>query len=86
MFEKHLWKGDDILSCYAAFKVRKRESLFHKINAFLQKTTTCIGLQAEQILSKYIIYIFFNFGRGICGSVPLLFPKVPASCCKKILN
>ena len=38
------------------------------------------------ILSKYIIYIFFNFGRGFCGSFPMLFPKTPASCCKKILN
>ena len=35
------------------------------------------------ILSKYIIYIFFNFGRGFCGSFPMLFPKAPASCCKK---
>ena len=33
------------------------------------------------ILSKYIIYIFFNFGRGFCGSFPMLFPKTPASCC-----
>ena len=38
------------------------------------------------ILSKYIIYIFFNFGRGFCGSFPMLFPKAPASRCKKNLN
>ena len=38
------------------------------------------------ILSKYIIYVFFNFGRGFCGSCNMLFPKAPASCCKKILN
>ena len=38
------------------------------------------------ILSKYIVYIFFNFGRGFCGSFPILFPKAAASCCKKILN
>ena len=37
------------LSYYATFKVRKFESLFYKINTCLQKTTTCIGLQAEQI-------------------------------------
>ena len=37
-------------------------------------------------ISRYIIYIFFNFGRGFCGSFPMLFPKTPASCCKKILN
>ena len=30
-----------------------------------------------------MIYIFFNFGRAFCGSFPTLFPKVPASCCKK---
>ena len=35
------------------------------------------------ILSKYIIYIFFNFGRGFYGSFPMLFPKAPASCYKK---
>ena len=38
------------LRYYATFKVRKFESLFYKINTFLRKTTTCIGLQAEQIL------------------------------------
>ena len=37
------------LRYYATFKVRKFESLFYKINTFLQKTTTCIGLQVEQI-------------------------------------
>ena len=34
------------------------------------------------ILSKYIISIFANLGRGFCGSFPMLFPKAPASCCK----
>ena len=42
------------LRYYATFKVRKCESLFYKINTFLQKTTTCIGLQAEQIFSENI--------------------------------
>ena len=37
------------LRYYATFKVRKFESLFYKINTCLQKTTTYIGLQAEQI-------------------------------------
>ena len=32
------------------------------------------------ILSKYIIYIFFNFGRGFYGSFSILFPKHFASC------
>ena len=37
------------LRYYATFKVRKLESLFYKPNTCLQKTTTCIGLQVEQI-------------------------------------
>ena len=40
----------------------------------------------SKYLSKYIIYIFFNFGCGFCGSFPVLFSKAPASCCKNILN
>ena len=39
------------LRYYATFKVRKFELLFYKINRFLQKTTTCTGLEAEQIFS-----------------------------------
>ena len=42
------------LRYYATIKMRKFESLFYKINKFLQKTTTYIGLQAEQILSVNI--------------------------------
>ena len=38
------------------------------------------------ILSNYIIYIFFGFGCGFYGSFPMLFPKAPACCCKTILN
>ena len=38
------------------------------------------------ILRQYIIYIFFNFGRGFCGAFTMLFRKAPASCCKKVLN
>ena len=74
-----------ILRYYATFKVRKFESLFCKINACLQKTTTCIRVQAEQIFSVNI-YIFFNFGLGFCGSFPMLFRKAPASCFKKNLQ
>ena len=33
------------------------------------------------ILSKYIIYTFFNFGHGFCSSFPILLPKSPG-CCK----
>ena len=42
------------LRYYATFKVRKFESLFYKIHTLLQKTTPCIRLQAEQILSVNI--------------------------------
>ena len=38
------------------------------------------------ILSKYKIYIFCNFGHGFCGSFPMLFPKAPASCFEKNLD
>ena len=42
------------LRYYAIFKVRKFESLFYKNNTFLQKISTYIGLQAEQIFSVNI--------------------------------
>ena len=65
----------------------KIESLLYKINTCLQKNYHLhwIGGRAN-IISKYIIYIFFNFWRGFYGSFPTLFPKDPASCYKKILN
>ena len=50
---------------YATFKVRKFELLFHKINTCLQKTATCIGLQAEQIFCQYRIL-------GVVFVVPFL--------------
>ena len=43
------------------FNLTKCESLFYKINTFLQKTTTCIVLQAEQIFIVNIQYIFSQF-------------------------
>ena len=36
------------------------------------------------ILIKYVIYIFFHFGRDFCDSFSMLFPKAPASCGKKL--
>ena len=48
------------LSYYATFKVRKSESLFYKINTCLQKTTTCIGLRADQVFSVNIKYTYFS--------------------------
>ena len=35
-------------------EMRKLQSLFYKINIFLQKITTSIGLQTEQVLSVTI--------------------------------
>ena len=46
------------LRYYATLKVRKFESLFYKINTCLQKTTICIGLRAEHILSVNVSYMF----------------------------
>ena len=46
--------------------MRKFESLFYKINTCLQKTTTCIGLQAEHIFSVNVSYMYFvNFGEWL---------------------
>ena len=53
MPEKKKLTGNN-LRYYATFKVRKFESLFYKTSTFLQKTTTCIELQTEQILSGNI--------------------------------
>ena len=54
------------LRYYAALKVRKFESLFYKIDTCLQKTTTCIGLQAEHIFSVNVSYMYFvNFGEWL---------------------
>ena len=49
------WRIDeDVFIGCATFKVKNIESLFYKINTFLQKTTTCIRLQAQQIFSVNI--------------------------------
>ena len=57
-----------VLRYYGIFKVRKFESSFYKINKCLQKTTTCIRLQTEQIFS--------NFGCGFCSSFSMYFQKL----------
>ena len=66
----------------------KFESLFFKCNTCLQKTTTCIGLQAEQILSVNIqIFNVFNFEHGFCNSLSfIVFPEATASNYKKYLK
>ena len=43
-----------LLKYYATFKVRKFELLLYKINTCLQKSTTCIGLRAEETFSVNI--------------------------------
>ena len=48
-----LWKALT-LRYYATFKVKKFGSLLYKINTCLQKTTSCIGLRAEEIFSVNI--------------------------------
>ena len=45
---------------YATFKVREFESLFYKINTFLQKTITCIRLRAKQIFLVNAKYTYFS--------------------------
>ena len=75
----------ETLKYYATFKIRRFESFFYKMNIVLQKTITCIGLQAQQIfsvniLSKFsVICMFFQFWRDFYGSFSMLFPKAPAS-------
>ena len=59
------------LRYYATFKVRKFESLFYKINTYLQKNTTCTGLRAEQIFSVNINYTYFSI-LGVAFAVPFL--------------
>ena len=50
----------------------KFASLLYKINVCLQKTTTCIGLQAEQIFSVNIWYTYFSI-LDVAFAVPLLY-------------
>ena len=63
-----------IRTCFKelAFKVRKFDSFFYKMakNYHLH----WIAGRAN-IVSKCIIYIFFNFGRDFCGFFPMLFLK-----------
>ena len=60
------------LRYYATFKMRKFESLFYKTNTTnTKKTTTCIGLQAEQIFSVNILYTYFSI-LGVAFAVSFL--------------
>ena len=79
-------KSVTLLRYYATFKVRKFDSLFYKIDTCLQRTTTSNGLKSKQIFSVNIWCIFFNFGRGFCGSFSMLFPQVSAFCDTKNWN
>ena len=72
-----------LLRYYATFIVRKFEWLFYKVNTFLQKTTTCIGLQAEQIFSVNISYIFSILGVAFVVPFPCYFQKLQLFVVKK---
>ena len=75
------------LRYHATFKVRKFDLFFYKINTFLQKDYHLHWIAARaNILCKYVIYLFSNFGRCFCGSFSMLFPKAPASRGKNILK
>ena len=65
----------------------KVESFFYKVNTYLQKSITCIGLQADRsnVLSKYINYTFFNFGRGFAVPFLCYFQKLQLLVVKKLL-
>ena len=52
------WKHEQMY--YATFKVREFESLFYKINTFLQKTITGIRLRAKRIFLVNIKYTYFS--------------------------
>ena len=60
---------------YATFKVRKID-LFCRTNIFLQRNTTCFGLQAQQILLCYFqklqLLVVKKFWNNFC-SIALLF-------------
>ena len=72
------------LRYYATFKERKFESLFYKINTCLQKNYHLHWIvDRANIFSKYIIYIFFNFGRGFCVFFLCFFQKLQFLVVKK---
>ena len=73
--------GIIMVLCY--LQSEKFKSLFCKINTFAKNYHLHWIADRANILSKYIIHILFNLGRGFYGSFPMLFPKAPA-CCKKI--
>ena len=69
-------KFDAILRYYAAFKLKKCESLFYKIDTFLQKNYHLHWIASRaNFLSKYMIYIFFNFGRNFCSFFSFVISK-----------
>ena len=75
---------------YAAFKERKFESLFYKFNTCLQKTTTCVGLHAEQIfpvnINIYIYIYIYKFWTWFLWGFFYVSPEDPGSCDKKIFK
>ena len=53
-------------------KITLLESLFYKTNICLQKTATCIGLQAEQVWSVIDIFNIFFSVLGVTFMLPFL--------------
>ena len=66
--------------------MRKFESFFYKISIFLQKTTTCTGLPAEQMFSVNISNIFFRFWESLLWFFFYVLPEAAASCVEKMLK
>ena len=72
---------------YATFKVRKFAPLFYKINTCLQRNSTCIGLQADQMLSVNTKYSYFSIlGVGFAVPFPCYFHKLRLFVVKKNWN
>ena len=69
-------------------KIALLESLFYKTNICLQKTATCIGLQAEQVCSVIDIFniFFFSFRRDFYASFSMLFSEPLSSCDKRKID
>ena len=59
---------------------------FTKLIHFCKNYLLHLIANRANVLCKYIIHMFFNFGHGFCSSFSILFPKTPASCAKTFLK
>ena len=69
--ENTIFECSYFLRYYCIFKVRKFESLFLKVNTYLEKTSVCIGLWVEQIFLINKQYAYFSI-LGVAIAVPFL--------------